>query len=76
MLKTNPKDAIEDMAKALKGVFKTYSYSSRKSAWENLIKGKGKAEVEKLLVHPDKQVNQFKKLSFREWLNSSPGSNP
>lgn len=71
MLKTNPKDAALDIVKAVRTVFKKYSYSSRKKAWEALNKGQGKREVEKLLVHPDRELNTFSRLSFREWVNQS-----
>jgi len=68
MLKTNPRQAVQDMAKALKEVFKKYSLKSRRDAWEKISKGKGKKEIEVLILHPDKPTTRLNGLSFYEWV--------
>jgi hypothetical protein len=68
MVKTNPKDALEDMASALKKVFKDYSLSSRRQAWEKLTKGKGKDEMDKMILYPSRPVH-FSKLNFKDWMS-------
>ena len=68
---TNLKDAIVDLAKGLESVFKNYSRSTRKKAWERLTSRRGEKEVEKILIDPNRQVNTFQKLateSFNDWL--------
>ena len=69
--KTNPRDAVADMAKSLQGVFKQYSKNARKKAWGDLTSGKGKAEIDKLLVNPRHPLNAFTKLHFAEWMETN-----
>jgi hypothetical protein len=72
MLKSDPKSAAVDMAKALRDVFKKYSYQSRIVAWGALSRGNGEKSLEQLLLHPaEAQISDFSKLSFRDWIKSS-----
>lgn len=70
---TNLKNAIVDLAKGIGNVFKKYSRSTRKRAWERLTSKEGEKEVDKILLDPNRQINTFQKLankneSFSEWL--------
>ena len=64
------RQAILDIAKGLKSVFKDYTRPASKYAWERLTSTKGKAAVNRLIVNPDQPLNKFMKLAFREWLES------
>lgn len=68
--KTNPREAVSDMASALQGVFKKYSRTARRRAWDDLTSGTGKTEIEKILTNPNRSLNAFKKLQFAEWLEN------
>lgn len=67
--KSNPRQAIMDMAAALKGVFKDYSRTARRRAWKSLISNKGKREIEKILTTTSRPLNPFRTLQFAEWLD-------
>lgn len=67
MLKTNPKTAAVEMAKALKEIFKKYSLNSRTIAWDTLTSKKGQEKLRPVLIHPDKPINTIQSLSFKEW---------
>ena len=71
-MKSDPRKAAQDMAKALRDVFKQYSYQSRKTAWEALATTKGKKDLDHLLVHPaETKLSDFHKLSFKDWIKSA-----
>jgi RNA polymerase-binding transcription factor DksA len=65
---SSSKKAVVDIAKALRGVFKKHTVSNRRDAWEAISNSRGKKEVEKLLRNPNRNINTFKQLAFREWL--------
>lgn len=67
-LKSNSQDAAVDIAKALRDVFKKYTYQTRKKVMETLERGKGKKEVEQLIIHPDRPLSFFRRLSFKDWM--------
>lgn len=73
MLKTSTKDAARDIVKAIRPVFKQYSYQSRKSAWEGLTSPKGAKGIEKLLTHPDTNADIVAPLSFKDWMRTGRG---
>lgn len=66
---SNIKNAIVDFAGNLSKSFKKYTRNTREKAW-NVITGKdGEKEVKKLLIDPDRSLNMFSKLNFKEWFN-------
>lgn len=71
---TNRQQAIIDMASSLARVFKKYSRSTREKAWGELNKPDGQKEIKKILQNPDRSLNGFPKLAFKEWLCSQSQS--
>ena len=69
MLKSDKKSLAKDLAKAMKDVFKKYTYQSRVAVWDTLQKGAGKKQVELLIQHPDRPLSFFTRLSFKDWMN-------
>ena len=67
---TNIRSAILDMAHALKPSFKRYSRAARKKAWKKLSGTAGQKEMKKLLDNPNRSLNMFAQLAFREWLET------
>jgi len=65
---TNRQKAIIDMASSLARVFRKYSRSNREKAWGELMKPDGQREMKKILQDPDRSLNGFPKLAFKEWL--------
>lgn len=65
---TNIRSAILDMANALKPSIKRYSRAARKKAWEKISGTAGQKKMKKFLDDPNRSVNMFAKLAFREWL--------
>jgi len=65
---TNRQKAIVDIASNLAKVFKKYSRYNREKAWDDLTKPDGQKEIKKILQNPDRPLNNFPKLAFREWL--------
>lgn len=57
-----------DIAKSLKDVFRKYSRDTRETAWKRISSSRGDAEVHKIIVNPNKDLNTFAKLVFKEWL--------
>jgi hypothetical protein len=65
------KEALVDMAKAIKDVFKDYSLSARKQAWHKLIKDPiAKSEMEQSLINPKRSNSRLMSVSFKEWLEA------
>jgi hypothetical protein len=71
--KSNLKNAICDMATALRDVFKEYPRSIRKQAWKKLISTQGQHEIEKVLNQTSRPISRFRMLQFSEWLNLQEG---
>lgn len=71
--KSNKRDAIEDLIKNLRKSFKDMSYPTRKKAWKAVTSEKGKKEIDKIIVNPNRQVDSLliKRFSFREWIKSN-----
>ena len=65
---STPKQSAVDMVDALKKVFKKCTLASRKRAWHTLMTKQGHAEIEKLLIHPDRPSTKIRLLSFKEWV--------
>lgn len=80
--KTNKPDssrtkAIEDMANALRDVFKQYTLQTRRSAFDKLMSRKGQEELRKLLMTPKRSLNTVRTLwseakEFSTWLKKNP----
>lgn len=71
---SNKVNAIEDMADALREVFKKYSLPTRRFALEKLLSKKGQAELKKLVQTPRRSLNTIRKLwseavDFDAWLD-------
>ncbi len=67
---TNRQKAILDMVSSLAKTFKKYSQYNREKAWDDLMKPNGQKEIKKILQNPDRSLNNFAKLAFKEWLSS------
>ena len=67
-MKNNTRNAFKDMARALKGVFQKYTLNTRQNAWELIHSKEGEKEIKNIILHPQKQLNRFAKLSFKEWV--------
>jgi len=65
---TYVKKAIVDIANTLADTFKKYSMNTRKKAWKDIISPKGRVQVDKLVRNPNRAINRFQILAFREWL--------
>ena len=67
----NTMHAIVDMAHALAGSFKKYSINTRQKAWKSLSSPRGDKEVAKLIRNPNRPINTFQRLAFKEWIESN-----
>jgi len=70
---TSVVNAITAMAKSMSGVFGKYSRQTRTKAWKRLSSAKGDKEMAKLALNPKRPLSNFRKLQFKEWLNSQDG---
>jgi hypothetical protein len=61
------RDAIIDMVKALKPVLKKNTRHAREEAWKKLTDKKGQEQMKKILNDPDRPINTFSTLAFKEW---------
>lgn len=66
---SNIKNAIVNLADHLSKSFKKYTRSTREKAWSVITGKEGEKEVKKLLIDPDRSLNMFSKLNFKEWFN-------
>ena len=73
MQKSTTQDAIVDFMKALRPVFKKYTRHTREKAWDDLTSKRGEKEVQKILANPDRPLNTFKQLAFKEWMFQESG---
>jgi hypothetical protein len=71
MPSSDNRQAVVDMATALRNVYKKYNRETRRKAWKALISKKGQDLMAKLLNQTSRPVSHFRTLSFREWLNES-----
>jgi len=65
---TNIQKAIVDIAGNLEKSFRKFSKSTRDKAWDRLTSAEGEKEIKKILQNPNRQLNTFQKLAFKEWL--------
>jgi hypothetical protein len=65
---TNLQKAILDIASNLKKSFAKYSRSTRDKAWKRITSADGEREIDKILLNPERQLNTFQKLAFKEWM--------
>ena len=66
---SSKKQAVVDMAKALRDVFKGYTRHARGDAWKKLVAPEGKREMDKLVQDPFRPLNMFQKMTFKEWID-------
>jgi hypothetical protein len=67
--KTFTRQAILDLAAAIKNVFKKYNRQTREKAWKKLISPQGQEDVDKLIKNLNKPLSMFRRLQFAEWLD-------
>lgn len=65
---TNLQKAILDIASNLKKSFAKYSRNTRDKAWKRITSADGEREIDKILLNPERQLNTFQKLAFKEWM--------
>lgn len=58
------------MASNLSKTFKKFTKNTRTRAWDVITGKDGDKEVKKLLIDPNRSLNMFSKLSFKEWLET------
>lgn len=63
--------AIVDIAQAMASVFKKYNRQTRQRAAKKLCTSDGRRAVDQLAQNPNRPLNQFPKLAFREWCESN-----
>ena len=68
MAKNNPRQATLELARSIRDVFKGLSIQTRRKAWRAISSERGNKEVKKLIVTPNRSLNTFQRLSFREWI--------
>ena len=68
---TNLQKAILDIASNLEKSFRKFSKSTREKAWQRLTSADGEKQVKKILVDPNRQLNTFQQLAFKEWLDGN-----
>jgi len=71
MASSDNRQAVVDMASALRNVYKKYNRETRRKAWRALTSKKGRDLMDKLLNQTSRPVSHFRTLSFREWLQDS-----
>ncbi len=67
----NPRRAVLALAKAIRDVFKGLSIQVRRKAWSAITSPQGDKEIRKLIITPNRTLNRFQRLSFREWMDSN-----
>jgi len=68
---SNPREATQDLARAVADVFKKHSLSVRRQAWNRFTSEEGHKEIQKLIINPKRTLNRFRTLNFREWIDNS-----
>jgi hypothetical protein len=72
---TNVQQAILDIASNLTKSFKKYSKSTREKAWKRITSPDGEKQIKKILVNPERQLNTFPQLAFKEWMQIESNQN-
>jgi hypothetical protein len=72
---TNVQQAILDIASNLTKSFKKYSKSTREKAWKRITSPDGEKHIKKILVNPERQLNTFPQLAFKEWMQIESNQN-
>ena len=62
--------AIMAIARSLSNVFKDFNRQTRERAIEQLGKPDGKKALRQLAQNPNRPLNQFPKLAFRDWVEN------
>lgn len=70
-MKSDARDALNDIVYSIRDVFKQYDKGSRTKAWKGVQSGPGKKLIDDLLVNPKKPIVGLPRLlHFKEWINS------
>jgi hypothetical protein len=59
---TTKVDCIEDIAKALQKIFKSYTRTTRQAAWKKITSKKGESLVQDLIHTPTRNLSSFRTL--------------
>jgi len=73
---SSKKQAVVDIAKALRDVFKGYTRHARGDAWKKILEPDTKREIEKLVQDPYRPLNMFQRITFKEWIDQEEDFNP
>lgn len=65
---TSIQNAVLDIASNLGKVFKKYSRNTREQAWQDITSKAGEKEIQKIIQNPDRPINTFQQLKFKEWV--------
>ena len=65
---TNIQKAILDIAGSLEKSFRKFSKNTREKAWNRITSAEGEREIKKIIQDPNRQLNTFQKLAFKEWM--------
>lgn len=65
---TNIQKAILDIAGSLEKSFRKFSKNTREKAWNRITSTEGEREIKKIIQDPNRQLNTFQKLAFKEWM--------
>jgi len=65
---SSTQQAIVALAKAMATTFKKFNRPTREKALDRLCSPRGKKALDQLADNPNRSLNQFPKLAFREWI--------
>lgn len=65
---TNIQKAVLDIAGNLEKSFRKFSKNTREKAWNRITSAEGEKEIKKIIQDPNRQLNTFQKLAFKEWI--------
>lgn len=65
---TNIQKAVLDIAGSLEKSFRKFSKNTRDKAWDRITSPDGEKEIKKIIQDPNRQLNTFQKLAFKEWI--------
>lgn len=68
---SDARDATRDVIEVLKGIFKRYSRTARRKAWERVTSKSGEGIVRKIINNPGVPTPGLDRLAFKEWLEKN-----
>lgn len=64
--------AVDDLIRAMDGVFKRYGRPARSKAWNAVQSSAGKQQIQKLIDSPGRVINNTSRLlGFKDWYYAS-----